>query len=81
MRLLVVFSHPSLESYGAALYETACRTLRASATNCGAMTCTARDSIRSCPARNGPTTCPTPDGSLPSTRIMWPICNGPKAWW
>ncbi|MBU2963439.1 NAD(P)H-dependent oxidoreductase [Citreicella sp. C3M06] len=29
MRLLVVFSHPSQESYGAALYETACRTLRA----------------------------------------------------
>ena len=30
MRLLVVFCHPSLESYGAALYEMACRTLRAS---------------------------------------------------
>ncbi|WP_376870672.1 NAD(P)H-dependent oxidoreductase [Albirhodobacter sp. R86504] len=29
MRLLVVFSHPSLDSYGAAIYETACRTLRA----------------------------------------------------
>ena len=30
MRLLVVFCHPSLESYGAALYDMACRTLRAS---------------------------------------------------
>ena len=30
MRLLVVFCHPSSESYGAALYELACRTLRAS---------------------------------------------------
>ena len=29
MRLLVIFCHPSSESYGAALYETACRTLRA----------------------------------------------------
>ncbi|MCU0900059.1 MAG: NAD(P)H-dependent oxidoreductase [Cypionkella sp.] len=29
MRLLVVFSHPCPESFGAALYETACRTLRA----------------------------------------------------
>lgn len=29
MRLLIVFSHPSLESYGAALYDLACRTLRA----------------------------------------------------
>lgn len=29
MRLLVVFCHPSEESYGAALFETACRTLRA----------------------------------------------------
>jgi len=30
MRLLIVFSHPSLESYGAALYDMACHTLRAS---------------------------------------------------
>ena len=29
MRLLVIFCHPSLESYGAALYEIACRTLGA----------------------------------------------------
>ena len=29
MRLLVVFSHPCPESFGAALFETACRTLRA----------------------------------------------------
>lgn len=29
MRLLVVFCHPSLESYGAALFDCACRTLRA----------------------------------------------------
>jgi NAD(P)H dehydrogenase (quinone) len=29
MRLLIVFSHPCPESYGAALYETTCRTLRA----------------------------------------------------
>ncbi len=29
MRLLVVFCHPSRESFGAALLETACRTLRA----------------------------------------------------
>lgn len=29
MRLLVIFCHPSTESYGAALYETACGTLRA----------------------------------------------------
>ena len=29
MRLLVVFCHPSSESFGAALFETACRTLRA----------------------------------------------------
>jgi putative NADPH-quinone reductase len=29
MRLLVIFAHPSEQSYGAALYETACRTLRA----------------------------------------------------
>lgn len=29
MRLLVIFCHPSSESYGAALYETACRALRA----------------------------------------------------
>lgn len=27
MRLLVIFSHPSLDSYGAALFELACRTL------------------------------------------------------
>lgn len=30
MRLLVVFCHPSEKSYGAALYDLACRTLRAS---------------------------------------------------
>ncbi len=30
MRLLVIFCHPSLESYGAALNDLACRTLRAS---------------------------------------------------
>ena len=29
MRILVVFCHPSDESYGAALFEMACRTLRA----------------------------------------------------
>lgn len=29
MRLLVIFAHPSSESYGAALYDMACRTLRA----------------------------------------------------
>jgi len=29
MRLLVVFCHPSRKSYGAALYDRACRTLRA----------------------------------------------------
>ena len=29
MRLLVVFSHPCPESFGAALYQTACRTLGA----------------------------------------------------
>ena len=29
MRLLVIFCHPSAQSYGAALYELACRTLRA----------------------------------------------------
>ncbi len=29
MRLLVVFCHPSRESFGAALFDTACRTLRA----------------------------------------------------
>lgn len=29
MRLLVIFCHPSSESYGAALYDLACRTLRA----------------------------------------------------
>lgn len=29
MKLLVVFSHPCPESYGAALYEMTCRTLRA----------------------------------------------------
>lgn len=29
MRLLVVFSHPCSESYGGALYDLACRTLRA----------------------------------------------------
>ena len=29
MRLLVVFCHPSSQSFGAALYELACRTLRA----------------------------------------------------
>ena len=29
MRLLVIFSHPSSESFGAALYDLACRTLRA----------------------------------------------------
>lgn len=29
MRLLVIFCHPSKESFGAALFETACRTLRA----------------------------------------------------
>lgn len=28
MRLLVVFSHPSTESYGAALFDLACKTLR-----------------------------------------------------
>ncbi len=30
VRILVIFCHPSTESYGAALYELACRTLRAS---------------------------------------------------
>lgn len=30
MRLLVIFCHPSTESFGAALYDLACRTLRAS---------------------------------------------------
>lgn len=30
MRLLVIFCHPSEKSYGATLYELACRTLRAS---------------------------------------------------
>lgn len=29
MRLLIIFSHPSSESYGAAIYELACRTLKA----------------------------------------------------
>ena len=29
MRVLVIFCHPSSQSYGAALYELACRTLRA----------------------------------------------------
>lgn len=29
MRLLVIFSHPSSESFGAALFQMACRTLRA----------------------------------------------------
>ena len=29
MNVLVIFCHPSADSYGAALYETACRTLRA----------------------------------------------------
>ena len=29
MRLLVVFAHPCAESYGGALYDLACRTLRA----------------------------------------------------
>ena len=29
MRLLVIFCHPCSESYGAAIYELACRTLRA----------------------------------------------------
>ena len=29
MRLLVVFCHPSRESFGAALFDTVCRTLRA----------------------------------------------------
>ena len=30
MRLLIVFCHPSAESFGAAIYKMACRTLRAS---------------------------------------------------